>query len=226
MSTGITANCWLYCLAALLEFEEVPAPSSASVGSTPDAVSETGSAGLDETRSAAAAAAAARQGRLAALAPSWTPAPATHPPVNLPHPHGLTVPTRSVTVPAPPAPGLEPAHTHTAPPLWSLCAAACLLRRACIALPCASLVRLVYLSSVVRRAADVWSMGFSLCCSQSLSLSLRVSVCLCVGVIAPSPSLLDVRVPGRRVTPFRAVTGVDRVGSYGRRRRRRRRRRG
>ena len=54
---------------ALLEFEEVPAASSASVGSTPDAVSESGSAGLDESRSAAAAA-AARQGKWAGCAPT------------------------------------------------------------------------------------------------------------------------------------------------------------
>ncbi|XP_043247030.1 F-BAR domain only protein 2-like isoform X9 [Amphibalanus amphitrite] len=48
--TGLEKPAWL-------EFEELPAASSTSVGSTPDAVSESGSAGVDETRSAAGAAA-------------------------------------------------------------------------------------------------------------------------------------------------------------------------
>ncbi|XP_043247082.1 F-BAR domain only protein 2-like isoform X15 [Amphibalanus amphitrite] len=53
--TGLEKPAWL-------EFEELPAASSTSVGSTPDAVSESGSAGVDETRSAAGA--AAKQGFL------------------------------------------------------------------------------------------------------------------------------------------------------------------
>ncbi|XP_043247062.1 F-BAR domain only protein 2-like isoform X13 [Amphibalanus amphitrite] len=64
--TGLEKPAWL-------EFEELPAASSTSVGSTPDAVSESGSAGVDETRSAAGA--AAKQGDLSSWQPqgtSWT----------------------------------------------------------------------------------------------------------------------------------------------------------